>query len=453
MALFLFLVFAVPWVMAPLSGVFGRRGGIGVALATVVTQAILLTFSPIDETFRVGGVSFMLSPMARVMMPMLLTAVAVACAFADDDTIIFLPSALIVNGAASGVLLIDNAFVASLFLQVAGILTLFASRSNRLSFSGGQAIAGAKYLALTVVSAVTLLAAFSMVETFRVTEQSRLLSQLILGLLIIGIGVRLALFPFHLWIADFFENAPAGTGLLVSVVVTIAAVGFAISAFNSLPWLLADNRNRELLAAGSAVGAFGGGLLALFAPNMRRLTAYVSVSLIGYVLFGIAYGAAETVTASVYLVMAHGAAFALLWLIINQIEQRTATTLFGAVTGLRAALPVTAAGFMVATFTLGGVPLLAAFPGRWLLWQASAQLGPIWVLVLLAANAMTLLALMRAFRMLFFGPPPDLRIKPPTVHEMVAVVGFSVGLIALGVGGGVLYAPLLTQVSTFAFLR
>src|SRR5687768_2550356 len=120
----LLAVLALPVVAAPIAILVGRRAGGGLAIVVALMQA-LIVLGAADEMFTAGGVTLAVAPVVRLLLPLILVAGAGATAFADRDAEVFAPTVLVINAAASGVLLVDNPFLASLWLQIAGVLVVF----------------------------------------------------------------------------------------------------------------------------------------------------------------------------------------------------------------------------------------------------------------------------------------------------------------------------------------
>jgi formate hydrogenlyase subunit 3/multisubunit Na+/H+ antiporter MnhD subunit len=342
-----------------------------------------------------------------------------------------------------------------LFLTLAGVGVLFMlpARTPAPVVLLREAVAGAKYLSLTVVSALALLAAFALVETTRLAGEARTLGQVVLALLVVGIGLRVAAFPFHVWLADFAGIAPPTAVTLATGVVNVAAILLFVSTLAETPWLVLPERNRQLFAAIATVGAVGGALLALNARDLRRLVAYGASAEIGFVLFGIGIGTATSVAAATSLVVANGIGVLLFWALISQLERRLGTVELGVIRGLLGQLPVTGVAFLVAALTAGGLPLFAAFPGRWVLFRVGADLFAGAALALLIANLMLAFAYLRAFRLVFLGRSPSEVIpRESGAANLLLAVLVTISLV-LGLAPGLLLDPVRAAVASLAFLQ
>jgi NADH-quinone oxidoreductase subunit N len=161
--------------------------------------------------------------------------------------------------------------------------------------------AGFKYLLFGVLTSTIMLYGFSLVfgfsgttdmyklaELYRVGELSAVSAFAVLALILVGLGFKVSLVPFHFWAPDVYEGAPTPVAGFLST--ASKAAGFAallrlfFISFPSLdlakPWTIA-------LAILAAITMTVGNLLALPQTNIKRLLAYSSVAHAGYVLIGV----------------------------------------------------------------------------------------------------------------------------------------------------------------------
>lgn len=455
MALHLLAILVLPWAAAPLAWLLGRRAGIGLALVTAMVQCALALFALPADVFRMGGVVLAVTDPARFFLPVLLVTLVVACVLADDDSPHFVPVALLLDGAVAGVTLVDSIFLAVLLLELAGIaaLLLLPARPRQYVPAARTSQAGARYLALTVVSTTLLIAASSLIETYRVGGENHDLSQAILALLATGISIRLAAFPFQVWLSDFVASVPMSVVAITCTTVSVAAYALIFLLLSGSPWLLLDEHNRDILANGAALGAFGGAILAVFAPDLRRLTAYTITTEAGFILFGIATGTLDTISAALALILANCGTVVALAVLVSQLERTVGTIELGAVRGLIAQLPMTAFGFLIAGLSAGGFPLLANFPYRWTLWTLAGETSPVTAMMLVAASALLLFAFVRAFRLLFLGPPPAALVKRESTLANAALAVLALYSLVLGLAAGPLLMLLSAAVGDLPFAR
>ena len=203
-----------------------------------------------------------------------------------------------------------------------------------------------------------------------------------LALVLIALGYKVGLVPFHLWVPDAFTGAPTPVAGYLSVAPKIAGLivlarvfgaALAVSAF-SLSWTL---------AALATMTIFIGTLVGLRQTNVVRLLAYSSIAHMGYMLLGILAGTKEGLAATylyggAYLFMNMGA-FALVAAVIN----RTGSAELDAFRGLSKRAPLVAALLVLFLLSLAGLPPLAGFVAKFYVLSAAFHAG--WKLLMLWA--------------------------------------------------------------------
>lgn len=455
MALHLLAAVLVPWLAAPLALLLGRRAGLGISVMTAAAQFVLTVLASSEDSIQMGGVQLLVQPLDRLFIPLILIGFVGACALGERESRAVAPTALLVNGAAIGGTLVTNPFLASLFLQLAGVCVLFMlpARTPAATTLVREALAGSKYLTLTAVSALGLLAAFALIETTRIAGETRTIAQVVLALLVIGIGLRIAAFPFQMWLPDFAFIAPPAAVVLACAVINLTAIVLVFSTLADAPWLVLPERNRAIMAVGAVVTAAGGALLALNANDLRRLIVYGSSAELGFVLYGISVGSGSSVTAAVAVLVANLLAVVMLWALVGQLERRVGSVEIGSPLGLIAQLPGTALAFLAASLTIGGVPLFAAFPGRWVLARLAVDSNPWLALGLSAVNLMLLFAFLRAFRAIFLGRPPAEVVARESLGATVGLLLLALISLLLGLLPWLIFQPITAAVLELPFLQ
>src|SRR5208283_1288015 len=172
--------------------------------------------------------------------------------------------------------------------------------------------AGMKYLVLAAVSSAFLL--FGMALIYADTG-SMTLSVIVskaahnahytlpfvagLALMIVGIGFKLALVPFHMWTPDVYEGAPAPVGAFIATVSKGAVFALLLRYFTQISF----HRFQSVVVAFGAIAVASmlvGNLLALRQNNVKRILAYSSIAHLGYALVAFLAGGTAAVTAVSY---------------------------------------------------------------------------------------------------------------------------------------------------------
>jgi NADH-quinone oxidoreductase subunit N len=202
-----------------------------------------------------------------------------------------------------------------------------------------------------------------------------------IGLIIVGLGFKLAVVPFHLWTPDVYEGAPAPVTALIATMSKGAVFALFLRYFTRI----GVHQHAQLLAIITIISVssmFAGNLLALLQTNVKRILAYSSISHLGYLLV--------TVLASGPLAPAAAAFYLTAYFI-------TTLGAFGVVTvlsdgerdaenmddyrGLAGKRPWLAGIFTAMLFSLAGIPLTAGFIGKFYVVAAGAG-SSLWLVVI-----------------------------------------------------------------------
>lgn len=203
---------------------------------------------------------------------------------------------------------------------------------------------------------------------------------------VVGLGYKASLVPFHFWAPDAYEGAPLSIAAYLSVVPKVGALFALAQVVRDMP----PESGWTVVIAGLAVLSMTYGYLAaLVQDNVIRLLAYSSIAQSGYFLLGIlAVGASELALPSLIL---FAAAYAAMNLGAFAVAAATGRTLneFG---GLGRARPLMGIAMVMFLLSLVGIPPLAGFVGKFLLFAAAIDVQLTWLAVVAIINSVLSLA-------------------------------------------------------------
>jgi multicomponent Na+:H+ antiporter subunit A len=250
---------------------------------------------------------------------------------------------------------------------------------------------------------------------------------LVLGFLIVGFSLKLALVPMFMWLPMVAEVIPAPlVGLLVAVV-DAAAFGELQALRQSSAWLFAPT---QLWLAIALLSALGGAALMLAQRDLKRMLAFSTIEDMGYLILGLAAGGEFGMTGASLGMGVHALAKALLFGSLAAVEAECGPVTFGQ-GGLASRYPWSAAAFLAGSLAMLGIPPLAGFAARWQLYEAATLIGPLFLGSLLLATALSVLSYSRALALCWWGPSEKRGGGEPAVL-VLALVGICVFLLAVG---------------------
>ncbi len=204
-----------------------------------------------------------------------------------------------------------------------------------------------------------------------------------IGLLIVGLGFKAAVAPFHMWTPDVYEGAPTPVTAYMSVAAKAAAFAAMLRVFLSAfaaEGLVPDWS--AVLAAIAVVTMIVGNVLAIWQNNIKRLLAYSSIAHAGYLLIGVVaastLGAASVMFYTLAYTFMNLGAFAIVILLGRRGEENADIEAYR---GLAVRQPVLAALMAIFMFSLSGLPPTAGFVGKFYLFQAAVETGWTWLAV------------------------------------------------------------------------
>ena len=244
--------------------------------------------------------------------------------------------------------------------------------------------------------------AFNMIELRRVVGDLEN-GHMIAGLLLLGFGVLVSLFPFHSWAPKGYATAPAANAMLhAGVLKKFGLYGLIQIALPVLPEAVAAwGPILMWLALGNIVVI---GLVTMAQRDLKMMLGNASVMHMGYAFLGLFAFSTIGVGGAVLMMVAHGLSIALLFLLADVIERRAGTTEFTELGGLAKSAPVLAGFFVAATMASIGLPGFANFWGELTIFIALFESPAPWV-VAPAILGIVISAIygLRAVSRIFFG--------------------------------------------------
>jgi NADH-quinone oxidoreductase subunit N len=254
-----------------------------------------------------------------------------------------------------------------------------------------------------------------------------------LAFMVVGIAFKLGAVPFHMWLPDVYQGAPAAVTLLIS---SLPKLGYLALAIRLLADAMAGLHEdwQAMLVVLAALSMLLGNVVAIAQTNIKRMLAYSTISHVGFVLLGVlaaspaGYAAAMFYTI-VYALMSTGAFAVMILLSADGVEADRLEDF----KGLSKRSPWYALMMLMIMFSLAGIPVFVGFFAKWQVVAAAIEAGFIWLAVLAVLTAVIgAFYYLRVVKLMYFDEPEsDVPIAAPMDFRAVLTVN---GLAMLGLG-------------------
>jgi multicomponent Na+:H+ antiporter subunit D len=230
--------------------------------------------------------------------------------------------------------------------------------------------------------------------------------------LAVGITLKLALFPLHLWLPNAYTYAPSAvTGFMASTatkVMVYLLLRFFFTMFGEA-FSFGQMHLDKVLMPLALVAILAMSLVAIYQTNVKRLLAFSSVAQIGYMVLGISLGSVMGVTAGIIHLFNHALMKGALFMAMGCVMYRVGSVRIDRMAGLGKVMPWTMAAFVGGGLSLIGVPLTVGFVSKWYLVQAAIAEGHfLAVAVIMVGSLMALIYVWKVVEVAYFQQPePD----------------------------------------------
>ena len=308
-----------------------------------------------------------------------------------------------------------------------------------------SAEAGLKYFLFGAATSAVMLYGFSLLYGFTgetnfgaiatVLESGNVAISAIWGivvLILVGVGFKIAMVPFHFWAPDVYEGAPTPVTGFISTASKTA--GFAVLIRLFITGLAGSEYWLPMITGLAVLTMTFGNLVALTQTNIKRLLAYSSIAHAGYVLVAfVAYSELGVASAIYYLiayVVTNLAAFG----VVILFARTAGTDEIKHYAGMSRRSPYLALAMLIAFLSLAGMPPLAGFFAKFYVFAAAVKAGMIWLAFIGVLNAIVgLYYYLIVLKIVYVNPAPE-GAEPIDIPNLskIALVILSIGIVLIG---------------------
>jgi len=412
----------VPLIAAPLM-VLLRHGGFAWLLATVASwSSLAVSAALLGEVAGGGVISYAVGSWAPpwgieyridsvnafllVLVSLIASVVVIYCRdsveaeVAPEQHYLFYTMYVLCLAGLLGIAATGDGFNLFVFLEISSLssyVLIALGRDRRALMASYQYLIMGTIGATFIVIGVGLL--FLMTGTLNLADMATRLPGVTdtrpvlaaLAFLTVGISLKLALFPLHLWLPNAYAYAPsavtaflAATATKVSVYVLLRfyySVFGESAIFSALPM-------GEILLMLSLAAMFIASIVAIFQQDIKRLFAYSSVAQIGYITLGVSLDNMTGLTGGIVHLFNHALTKGALFLLLGGIALRVGAVRFDAIGGIGRVMPLTSFGIVIGGLSLIGVPGTVGFVSKWYLVLAAFEVGAWWLAALIVLSSL-----------------------------------------------------------------
>lgn len=330
-----------------------------------------------------------------------------------------------------GVTATGDVFNAFVFLEISSLSSyaLIAMGTRRRAL-----LAAFRYLIIGTIGATFLLIgiglAYAVTGTLNMADLAarlpdvygnRALTAAVVFVLV-GLAVKMALFPLHAWLPDAYAEAPSAVSTFLAAVGTTVAMyaflRFSFTVFGAalVFGLLPVGRVGLVVAS---VAMLAGSAVACFQRDLKALLAWSSIGQVGYVIAGFSLATPAGVSAGYLHMITHSVTKAALFAAAGVILWRLGTTGLADLAGMGRRMPATFAAILLAGLGMVGMPLTAGFVSKWALLLALVEQDR-WVVLaaLLASSLLALVYVGRVVEIGWFRDPAEGPAEGPTQRAL-----------------------------------
>jgi multicomponent Na+:H+ antiporter subunit D len=369
------------------------------AMALVLLQQV---YSGAPVVYAIGawatplGIEYRVD-MASALMLLVITAIgAVVLLFARDSirheisskyTGLFYTCYLLCLTGLLGIVMTGDMFNLFVFLEISSLSSyvLISLGSSRRALT-----AAFQYLVMGTIGATFILLGigflYMMTGTLNMADLTERLPEVVdsrttrvaFAFVTVGVSIKLALFPLHLWLPNAYTFAPSAVSAFLAATATKVGIYILLRFFFTLfgsEFSFAAMHVGDIMMWLAAAAMVVASLVAIYQNNVKRMLAYSSVAQIGYIILGISLASTAGVTAGMVHLVSHALIKCALFLALGCMFLRLGSTELRDLHGIARQMPWTMAAFVAGGLSLIGIPLTAGFISKWYLVLAVLEQG------------------------------------------------------------------------------
>jgi multicomponent Na+:H+ antiporter subunit D len=472
-----FLIIGIPLFTAlaiTIIGWFSKRWAYPLALLGIggAFIAALRTFCTVMKTgtlhYFLGswvppiGIEYVVDPLNAMMLVIITTVALMAVIYSyepvkkelsDRTAHYYTLFTLMVTGLL-GMTITGDAFNLYVLLEIASI----AGYAVLALGKGRSLVATFNYLIMGTIGACFYLLGVGYLLLKTGTLNMLDINQIIVGyhfsqaifiaftLIMIGLWIKMALFPLHGWLPNAYTHAPIASSCLVAPLVTKVTVYIMIRmmftvfganyVYGFVTW-------GNVVVGLSTLAIVTGSLYALGQTNVKRMLTYIIIAEVGYMVGGLWLGNSAGVIGGTYHILADAMMTLCLFMAVGAIAFKTGSSDIESFKGKFKEMPFTMTAFVIGAFSMIGIPPTCGFFSKWYLITGAYQAGQwLFMVALLFSSLINAILFFRIIEVAYFRAAPsanfkghalaDEKFKEAPASMVVPLLLVAASLIAIG---------------------
>ncbi|MCD5410836.1 MAG: hypothetical protein LRZ93_04180 [Clostridiales bacterium] len=256
-----------------------------------------------------------------------------------------------------------------------------------------------------------------------------------LGFIMLGVAIKVAAFPMHVWLPDAYESAPASSAAFLSALANKVYIVVIFKIIYNMIGreILCELGLMDITMYFAAAGVVMGSLFAIAQKNIKRMLAYSSVAQVGYILLGLALNTPLGNKAALFHLISHGLLKTALFMSVGAIFYQCNREKTRQLDGLVSRSPIALAVFAIGAFGMIGIPGTSGFMGKLYLSIAVLQTGrPIILLVIIVSSFLSAMYFFPIIISAFVKDDSDKfrgkdkKLPRTLVYPMLIIIGLSI---------------------------
>jgi len=440
------LLVVVPMLLAPIAALLNRSGPAWVVAAggswfafgaavqllrRVMTEGVIVYSlggwaAPIGIEYRIDMVSAFVTVIVTSIaaVGVIYARVSVADEISEDRHALFYAAFLLNVCGLLGIAITGDVFNVFVSLEISSLsaYSMIALGHDRRAFTAAlqyliMGSVGATFIVIGIGLLFVMTGTLGMMdlaqripEVWASGEGDRTIA-VAFTFLTVGVTLKLALFPLHLWLPNAYTYAPSAvTGYMAATstkVMVYLLMRFFFTVFGEQ--FSFDRMQLDMVLMPLAlVAILAMSLVAIYQTNVKRLLAFSSVAQIGYMVLGISLGSVLGVAAGIIHLFNHALMKGALFMAMGCVMYRIGSVRIEDMKGLGKAMPWTMAAFVGAGLSMIGVPLTVGFISKWYLVQAALAQGSWFVAaIVMVGSLMALIYIWKVIEVAYFERRED----------------------------------------------